>query len=95
MFAQDFRAARAVDDVGMRGIGQQLLDVGSAKCAVDLAENDEVGVVEFHRFGQAAIDAAAIAGCISLKVRAPAALARAFRAGAPRGLSPPPGASAT
>ncbi len=59
---QRLDGARAVDDVGMRRIGEQLLDVIGAEGPVALAQHDELGVVEAHGLGQAAEDAAAVAG---------------------------------
>ena len=50
VLAQRLDGARAVHDVAVRRIGEQLVDVVGAEGQVAFAQDDEVGVVEVGGF---------------------------------------------
>ena len=62
-----FDGSRSVDDVAMRGIGEQFVDVVGAESEVAFAQDDESVSSNCAASRQAAIDAAAVAGLLLVK----------------------------
>src|SRR5262245_43031618 len=65
--AQCLHRARSVDDVGVRRIGDQLVNVGGPKGTIALAKNDEIRVIIAQRFKVAAVYTAPIARFVLIK----------------------------
>src|SRR2546426_5332983 len=58
---QDLYRARSVNDISMRRIGDQFVNVGGAKGPITFAENNEIRVCIAQRLQVAAVDTAPIA----------------------------------
>ena len=58
--SERFNGARAVDDVAMWDVGDQLFEIESAERPIALAQRDQFGVVISGRFGQTAPHAPSI-----------------------------------